>query len=97
MEISLYTNVLRRSARFWCVHYSSVVLQKLSHSHKIPYLKWHLPDLVPSFCLLFVGLQSQSQGSITLKIIPAIKEEDRFKESKVNVITFYLNVIGQKR
>uniref|UniRef100_A0A8C1VMR0 Membrane protein, palmitoylated 3b (MAGUK p55 subfamily member 3) n=1 Tax=Cyprinus carpio TaxID=7962 RepID=A0A8C1VMR0_CYPCA len=26
---------------------------------------------------------SQSQGSITLKIIPAIKEEDRFKESKV--------------
>uniref|UniRef100_A0A672NXZ2 MAGUK p55 scaffold protein 3 n=1 Tax=Sinocyclocheilus grahami TaxID=75366 RepID=A0A672NXZ2_SINGR len=25
----------------------------------------------------------QSQGSITLKIIPAIKEEDRFKESKV--------------
>ncbi|XP_077057324.1 MAGUK p55 subfamily member 3 isoform X4 [Siphateles boraxobius] len=26
---------------------------------------------------------SQSQGSITLKIIPAIKEEDRFSESKV--------------
>ncbi|XP_016362328.1 MAGUK p55 subfamily member 3-like [Sinocyclocheilus anshuiensis] len=26
---------------------------------------------------------SQSQGSITLKIIPAIKEEDRFKDSKV--------------
>ncbi|KAK2829631.1 hypothetical protein Q7C36_017621 [Tachysurus vachellii] len=28
-------------------------------------------------------LLSQSQGSITLKIIPAIKEEDRLKESKV--------------
>ncbi|XP_071325077.1 MAGUK p55 subfamily member 3 isoform X3 [Trachinotus anak] len=28
-------------------------------------------------------LLSQSQGSITLKIIPAIKEEDRMKESKV--------------
>uniref|UniRef100_A0A8C5HS33 Membrane protein, palmitoylated 3a (MAGUK p55 subfamily member 3) n=1 Tax=Gouania willdenowi TaxID=441366 RepID=A0A8C5HS33_GOUWI len=28
-------------------------------------------------------LLSQSQGSITLKIIPAIKEEDRFRESKV--------------
>ncbi|XP_053194166.1 MAGUK p55 subfamily member 3 isoform X1 [Scomber japonicus] len=30
-------------------------------------------------------LLSQSQGSITLKIIPAIKEEDRLKESKVYV------------
>uniref|UniRef100_A0A3B4EE84 Membrane protein, palmitoylated 3b (MAGUK p55 subfamily member 3) n=1 Tax=Pygocentrus nattereri TaxID=42514 RepID=A0A3B4EE84_PYGNA len=29
---------------------------------------------------------SQSQGSITLKIIPAIKEEDKFKESTVNNI-----------
>uniref|UniRef100_A0A8C9TSC4 MAGUK p55 scaffold protein 3 n=1 Tax=Scleropages formosus TaxID=113540 RepID=A0A8C9TSC4_SCLFO len=29
---------------------------------------------------------SQSQGSITLKIIPAIKEEDRLKESKVQRI-----------
>nr|XP_046186087.1 MAGUK p55 subfamily member 3-like isoform X4 [Oncorhynchus gorbuscha] len=28
-------------------------------------------------------LLSQSQGSITLKIIPAVKEEDRLKESKV--------------
>ncbi|XP_033913263.1 MAGUK p55 subfamily member 3 isoform X1 [Acipenser ruthenus] len=28
---------------------------------------------------------SQSQGSITLKIIPAIKEEDRLKESKVHM------------
>ncbi|XP_052407285.1 MAGUK p55 subfamily member 3 [Carassius gibelio] len=28
-------------------------------------------------------LLSQSQGSITLKIIPAIREEDKFKESKV--------------
>ncbi|MGH0144962.1 UNVERIFIED_CONTAM: hypothetical protein FKN15_009332 [Acipenser sinensis] len=28
---------------------------------------------------------SQSQGSITLKIIPAIKEEDRLKESKVKL------------
>ncbi|POI27946.1 hypothetical protein CIB84_008304 [Bambusicola thoracicus] len=27
--------------------------------------------------------QAQSQGSITLKIIPAIKEEDRLKDSKV--------------
>ncbi|XP_015248495.1 PREDICTED: MAGUK p55 subfamily member 3 isoform X3 [Cyprinodon variegatus] len=30
-------------------------------------------------------LLSQSQGSITLKIIPAIKEEDRLRESKVYV------------
>ncbi|XP_044037332.1 MAGUK p55 subfamily member 3-like isoform X3 [Siniperca chuatsi] len=30
-------------------------------------------------------LLSQSQGSITLKIIPAIKEEDRLKESKVHM------------
>ncbi|XP_037648781.1 MAGUK p55 subfamily member 3 isoform X4 [Sebastes umbrosus] len=30
-------------------------------------------------------LLSQSQGSITLKIIPAIKEEDRLKDSKVYV------------
>lgn len=29
------------------------------------------------------SLQAQSQGSITLKIIPATQEEDRFKESKV--------------
>lgn len=27
--------------------------------------------------------QAQSQGSITLKIIPATQEEDRLKESKV--------------
>lgn len=33
--------------------------------------------------LCFVSLQAQSQGSITLKIIPATQEEDRFKESKV--------------
>jgi len=87
MEISLYTNVLRRSARFWCVHYSSFVLQKLSHSLKISYLKRHLRDLLS--LIIFVRLQSQSQGSITLKIIPAIKEEDRFSESKVNVITLF--------
>lgn len=36
------------------------------------------------FSLLFM-FQSQSQGSITLKIIPAIKEEDRLRESKVSV------------
>ncbi|XP_059926051.1 MAGUK p55 subfamily member 3 isoform X5 [Gadus macrocephalus] len=30
-------------------------------------------------------LLSQSQGSITLKIIPAIKEEDRLRESKVHM------------
>lgn len=29
--------------------------------------------------------QSQSQGSITLKIIPAIKEEDRLRESRVRL------------
>uniref|UniRef100_A0A665U3Z0 Membrane protein, palmitoylated 3a (MAGUK p55 subfamily member 3) n=1 Tax=Echeneis naucrates TaxID=173247 RepID=A0A665U3Z0_ECHNA len=34
-------------------------------------------------------LLSQSQGSITLKIIPAIKEEDRLKESKVSVTVEY--------
>ncbi|XP_061823833.1 MAGUK p55 subfamily member 3-like isoform X2 [Nerophis lumbriciformis] len=33
--------------------------------------------------LLFVFEQSQSQGSITLKIIPAIVEEDKMKESRV--------------
>lgn len=27
--------------------------------------------------------QSQSQGSITLKIIPAVAEDDRMKESRV--------------
>ncbi|XP_077069301.1 MAGUK p55 subfamily member 3 isoform X3 [Siphateles boraxobius] len=34
-------------------------------------------------------LLSQSQGSITLKIIPAIKEEDRLKESKVYMRALY--------
>lgn len=33
--------------------------------------------------LCSLSLQAQSQGSITLKIIPATQEEDRFKESKV--------------
>uniref|UniRef100_A0A8D0CKD3 MAGUK p55 scaffold protein 3 n=1 Tax=Scleropages formosus TaxID=113540 RepID=A0A8D0CKD3_SCLFO len=33
---------------------------------------------------------SQSQGSITLKIIPAIKEEDRLKESKVQALFDYV-------
>lgn len=35
--------------------------------------------------LLRLPIQSQSQGSITLKIIPAIKEEDRLRESKVRL------------
>lgn len=30
-----------------------------------------------------LSFQAQSQGSITLKIIPATQEEDRLKESKV--------------
>ena len=30
-----------------------------------------------------VSFQAQSQGSITLKIIPATQEEDRLKDSKV--------------
>lgn len=34
-----------------------------------------------SLCSL--SLKAQSQGSITLKIIPATQEEDRLKESKV--------------
>lgn len=34
-----------------------------------------------SLCSL--SFQAQSQGSITLKIIPATQEEDRLKESKV--------------
>ncbi|KAI4894117.1 hypothetical protein NFI96_021693 [Prochilodus magdalenae] len=34
-------------------------------------------------------LLSQSQGSITLKIIPAIKEEDKLKESKVFMRALY--------
>jgi len=33
--------------------------------------------------------QAQSQGSITLKIIPAIKEEDRLKDSKVRNLVKY--------
>lgn len=39
-----------------------------------------------SLCSL--SLQAQSQGSITLKIIPATQEEDRFKESKVSPEAF---------
>lgn len=34
-----------------------------------------------SLCSL--SFQAQSQGSITLKIVPATQEEDRLKESKV--------------
>uniref|UniRef100_A0A8D3CFU7 MAGUK p55 scaffold protein 3a n=1 Tax=Scophthalmus maximus TaxID=52904 RepID=A0A8D3CFU7_SCOMX len=33
-------------------------------------------------------LLSQSQGSITLKIIPAVKEEDRLRESKVTLFDY---------
>lgn len=33
--------------------------------------------------LCALSFQAQSQGSITLKIIPATQEEDRLKDSKV--------------
>ncbi|KAM9784692.1 MAGUK p55 subfamily member 3 isoform 3-T4 [Syngnathus typhle] len=40
-------------------------------------------------------LLSQSQGSITLKIIPAVKEEDRLRESKVSLgdLAVYLRAL----
>ncbi|KAG9337611.1 hypothetical protein JZ751_028473 [Albula glossodonta] len=41
------------------------------------------PDEISQLLVNIQYHKSQSQGSITLKIIPAIKEEDRLKESKV--------------
>lgn len=36
--------------------------------------------------------QSQSQGSITLKIIPAVAEDDKLKESRVRAEPVYNNM-----
>lgn len=46
-------------------------------------LFFHLETTATIELLVF---QAQSQGSITLKIIPAIKEEDHLKDSKVREV-----------
>lgn len=79
------------------VHISAVYSQMLHHQlHSADYM--HRSGIYTCCCCFkkewFVYfynpcLQSQSQGSITLKIIPAIKEEDKHKESTVNGISHY--------
>lgn len=36
-------------------------------------------------CFVLFFVQSQSQGSITLKIIPAVADEDKLKENPVRL------------
>lgn len=92
-EISSPTSGLMRSVKFWYVFLqtgtaSVHIFTELHRSEST--LAVPVPrktDLYTFFLNLW--LQSQSQGSITLKIIPAIKEEDKHKESTVNDISHY--------